>query len=303
MEDPASQPVISVVVPCRGQARELRSCLRGLRDQVIESPYEIIVVDAAADPSVAAVAEGFPKARLVRDAAGLLAGEARNLGAEQARGRYLAFIDADCMPEAGWLAAALGALQTGADMVGGPILDLLPFHPLAAADNLMQFVEFSPARPEGAVSHFPGCNFAVTRETFLEVGGFPAGLPIGEDVSLTSAIAERRPGRVRFLHKVQVRHLGRRGVRAYWRHQETFGYYRGKLGQRLQPFQQRLGAWPLMAVAVAAKRFTYIVSRAVQWDTRALPRLILTLPGLLLGVTAYASGFRRGCREAMDQLK
>jgi glycosyltransferase involved in cell wall biosynthesis len=283
----------------------LEGCLRGLHGQLVEFPYEVIVVDAAADPEVAAVAEGFPKARLVRDASGLLAGDARNLGAGAAHGRYLAFIDADCVPETGWLASALGALQAGVEveMVGGPILDLLPFHPLAAADNLMQFVEFSPARPEGPVSHFPGCNFAVTREIFLQVGGFPAGLAIGEDVFLTSAIAERRPGCVRFLHKMRVRHLGRTGVRAYWRHQETFGYYRGKFGQRLQPFHQRLGAWPLMGTAVAAKRFTYIVSRAVQWDPRALARLILTLPGLLLGVAAYASGFRRGCREAMAQLK
>jgi glycosyltransferase involved in cell wall biosynthesis len=239
----------------------------------------------------------------LRDASGLLAGEARNLGAACAQGRYLAFIDADCVPEAAWLAAALGALQAGAEMVGGPILDMLPFHPLAAPDNLMQFVEFSPGRPEGGVSHFPGCNFAVNREAFLGAGGFPAGLAIGEDVSLTSAIAERRPGRVRFLHKMRVRHLGRRGVRAYWRHQETFGYYRGKLGQRLRPYQQRLGSWPLMGVAVAAKRFTYIVSCAVQWHPLALPRLILVLPGLLLGVTAYASGFQRGCREAMGQPK
>lgn len=302
MRHPASQPVISVVVPCRGQARELGGCLRGLRDQVIESPYEVIVVDAAADPEVAAVAEGFPKVRLVRDASGLLAGEARNLGAKSAQGRFLAFIDADCVPEADWLTVALDALEAGGEMVGGPILDLLPFHPLAAADNLMQFVEFSPGRPEGGVSHFPGCNFAVTREAFLEGGGFPAGVPIGEDVFLTSAIAERRLGRVRFLHKMQVRHLGRTSFRTYWRHQETFGYHRGKLGQRLQPFQQRLGAWPVMGGAVAAKRLIFVVSRAIQWRG-SIPRLLLSLPGLLLGATAYARGFQRGCREAMGQRK
>jgi hypothetical protein len=188
-------------------------------------------------------------------------------------------------------------------MVGGPVLDLLPLHPIALPDNLMQFVEFSPGRPEGGVSHFPGCNFAVTRAAFVELGGFPAGVRIGEDVSLTSAAADRWPGRIRFVHQMRVRHLGRTGLRAYWRHQENFGYYRGKLGQRLQPFQQRLGAWPLMGAAVAGKRFTYIVSRAVQSHARALPQLMLSLPGLLLGVAAYARGFQRGCREAVRQRK
>ena len=57
----------------------------------------------------------------------------------------------------------------------------------------------------------------------------------------------------------------------------------------------------MMGMAVAGKRLTYIVRRAVQWHARALPRLVLFLPGLLLGVTAYARGFQRGCREAMRQ--
>jgi hypothetical protein len=58
-----------------------------------------------------------------------------------------------------------------------------------------------------------------------------------------------------------------------------------------------------MRVPVAGKQFTYIVSRAVQWKARALPQLVLSVPGLLVGVMAYASGFHRGCREAMGGLK
>jgi glycosyltransferase involved in cell wall biosynthesis len=300
MRDPASQPVISVVVPCRGQARELEGCLRGLHGQLVEFPYEVIVVDAAADPEVAAVAEGFPKARLVRDASGLLAGEARNLGAEQARGRYLAFLDADCVPEPAWLAAVLSALREGKTrIVGGAVLDRFPFHPVAVPDNLLQFVDFSAGRPAGPLSHFPSCNFAVERAAFQELGGFPRGVPFGEDVLFSGAAEKKWPGGASFVPAMRVRHLGRTGLRAFWRHQTDFGYHRGLLGLHLSPHLQRLLSMPFMEAIVVSKRLVYVVRRAARWRRAALLCLVWLWPILLFGLGAYARGVRLGCREAL----
>ena len=113
-----NSPLISVVVPCRGHANELKGCLRGLENQITTAPYEIIVVDSAADPAVSDVVDAFPGVRLVRSRSGLLPGSARNLGARHARGDYLAFTDADCIPEPDWLAAVITALKSGATMIG-----------------------------------------------------------------------------------------------------------------------------------------------------------------------------------------
>jgi glycosyltransferase involved in cell wall biosynthesis len=291
-------PSISVVVPCRGHANELKNCLRGLHQQTTTSPYEIIVVDSAADPAVAAVVTAFPTVRLVHSQSGLLPGGARNLGAQHARGDYIAFTDADCIPESGWLSAAIAALNTDATVVGGPVLDARPFHPLAVADNLLQFPDLSPHRPDGTASYFPGCNFAISRVAFYELGEFLTDLAAGEDVLFVSAAATRWPGDVRFVRGMRVRHIGRTHLRAFWRHQEVFGFYRGRLGLRLRPIHQRLGGRAMLAVPIACKRLGYIVFRTVQWNPVGLLRIIVLLPILLLGLVAWVKGFRRGCRMA-----
>jgi hypothetical protein len=155
-------------------------------------------------------------------------------------------------------------------------------------DNLLQFIDFSPGRPDGLATHFASCHFAVRRSAFQELGGFPAGMRLGEDIAFTRAASARWPDRVRFLRRMRVRHLGRTTLRAYWQHQEAFGYYRGLLGQHLRPIHQRLGAWPFMGAVVAGK-------------PSALLRLVVLWPSLLYGLVAFARGFRIGCREAVKQ--
>ena len=90
MEYTNYSPLISVVIPCRDHSNELRNCFQGLQKQKTNWPYEIIVVDSAADARVAATASLFPFVRLISSDLGLLPGAARNLGAQFARGEYIA---------------------------------------------------------------------------------------------------------------------------------------------------------------------------------------------------------------------
>ena len=298
MDATSGAPEVSVVIPCRGHAREVVACLDSLARQVVDAPFEVIVVDSAADDAVASVVARFPHARLVRSEEGLTPGEARNLGVRHARGRLLAFLDADCRAEAGWLQAAVAGLRDGARLIGGPVLDEHPMHPIAAMDNVMQFADFAPRRPEGPIPHFPGCNFAVSRATFDELGGFPGDAPISTDTLFTEAAARRWPREVVFSRRMRIRHEGRRGVVEMWRHHERFGYYRARLGLRLTPFQRRRGHNPVFAALFAGRRVAYLALRCAQWDPGRLPRLIAFSPALLIGLAGWARGFRRGCLEA-----
>ncbi len=294
--DDRQRPVASVVIPCRDHARELARCLRTLVVQSCEGGFEIIVVDAAADPAVAAVVGCHPEVRIVRSPAALLPGAARNLGAENAKGRWLLFIDADCVAEPGWLPAAIAALAQGARLVGGSVRHGQPWHPVAVIDNLMQFSDLAPGRPGGAAPPLPSCNLAIARDDFLALGGFP-DLPAGEDILFYNRAAGRWPGQTRFVPAMRVRHFGRATLRQLWRHQELFGFARGLYGLELKPVYRHLGRFALIAPAVGVKRLSYLVQRAGRWHPVSLVQMTLFLPILLYAMGAWCYGFRRGCRQ------
>jgi glycosyltransferase involved in cell wall biosynthesis len=296
------QPLVSVIVPCRGHGAELVACLDSLARQQAAPAHEVIVVDSAADPRVATVVRGHAAVRLVRSDDGLMPGPARNLGVRHSAGKYLGFIDADCMAEAGWLGAAVAGLEDGARLVGGPVLDALPRNPIAGADNLLQFADFPASRQDGEASYFATCNLGVGRAEFDALGGFAdVGMPAGEDTLFCDAALERWPHGVRFVRGMRVRHRGRSTVAELWRHQASFGYCRGLLGLRLQPLHRRLGRLALMVPIVALKRLVYIAGAVARRNPVGLVRFTLLSPWLAIGLAAWAGGFRRGCRAAKER--
>lgn len=296
-EGPA--PLVSVIVPCRGHAQVLGRCLASLAHQDLPQACEIVVVDSASDEAVARVARATPQARLVRSDVALLPGEARNLGVAHAAGEYVAFIDADCIAEAGWLRGGIEGLQGGARVVGGPVLDALPLHPIAVSDNLLHLADFSARRPKERARYFPGCNVALRRRDFDAVGGFRhAGDPAGEDTRFCNDALALWPDGLWFIPTMRVRHRGRTRFREYLGHQHGFGRARGVLGLHLSAEQKRYGRHAAMILPVAMKRLSYIARRNAAWSAGSLIRTALLLPLLLPGLLAWAVGFRRGLLAA-----
>ncbi|MFC2053984.1 glycosyltransferase [Chloroflexota bacterium] len=297
MAEDITIPIISVIVPCYGQSDDLPNCLRALLNQQLELPYEIILVDSASDPTVARTAEPFPEIRLVRSETRLFCGRAKNLGAEHARADFFAFTDADCIPDEKWLLSAYQALQVGKLAAGGPVLNALPFNPIAVTDNLLQFVDNPPGRPAGVIKHTPGCNLATSKEVFIKAGGF-ANQEFGEDVKLTISINEIHPSGLHYVPKMWVLHTGRRTIISFWEHQKLFGYTRGYHALYISRTQQRLGRRMYIIPFVVGTRLIYIFKRIIQLNLKTLPRNILLLPLILTGLLAWGIGFRQGCIQS-----
>lgn len=302
MSQSGEQPAISIIIPCKGHGASLTDCLASLQRQTFAGPFEIIVVDSASDPAVRGAAERFDKVRVLSSDGNLIAGLARNLGVSQTRSDHLAFIDADCVAEPGWLAAAMSALDEGVMLVGGAVLDALPNHPIAVADNLLQFVDFSASRPDEPATYFPACNMAVRRRTFNQVGGFvDTKMTGGEDTLLCEAIKQAHPDGLAFRRVMAVRHLGRTTVGAMCSHHRRFGYGRGLFGLHLKAHHQRLCARRVMIPLTVVKRCAYIFKRLWRWRRYDVLRAALLFPLILVGLLAWSIGFRRGCVEALKQ--
>ncbi|NNF11897.1 MAG: glycosyltransferase [Gemmatimonadetes bacterium] len=292
---------ISVVVPCYRDPDLLDDLLQSLpkRDGEAEGVrFEVIVIDSGLDDRVAAVADRHG-VRCRRGPGRLLPGDARNLGVDLARGEIVAFIDCDCVAEPGWIDAVAAGLKRRGVMIGGPVLDRLPWYTIASVDNLLQFADVGPRRAAGPVPHVPSCNMAMRREDFLSLGGFEhRDQQSGEDVLLTSALNRRWPEGLIFVPDMRVRHLGRRTLGVMLRHHHGFGYTRGALRLHLTEMQQKWGRLALLIPAVALKRINYIMKSGLGYGRTSAGRFLLVLPLMLLGMLAWAVGFRRGLMEA-----
>ena len=182
------QPLVSVVIPAYNQNPYIEEALDSVRAQGLEE-LELIVVDDGSDTPVETLVRAkVPSAVIVRQAnAGPSA--ARNVGITYARGRFVAFLDADDL----WTVTALQRLLKGfTDAPGAAVVQ----------GNLRQFITPGDVPSIDGVwigPPFQSFNVGallVRREVFLDAGLFDESLRHSEDVDLFIRWAERGTARL-----------------------------------------------------------------------------------------------------------
>ncbi len=216
--------MISVIIPVKNSERELERCLAALR-QSRYTDYECIVVnDGSTDGSASVAAEHgcrVVESKLTRGPAA-----ARNLGAREAQGDILFFIDADVCVHPDSLDRVAGSFQADAalDAIIGSYDDS-PDSPdfLSQYKNLMhRFVH--QAGNEAASTFWSGCG-AIRREVFEQYAGFSEDYrrPAIEDIELGYRLTAA--GRKILLDKkLHVKHLKKW---SFWRLLKTDIFDRG----------------------------------------------------------------------------
>ena len=178
---------LSVVVPARNAAATLPAQLDALRTQQWDGSWEIVVVDnGSTDATPELLDEASrqdPRVRVLRAPEVRGPAHARNRGAGEARGRALAFCDADDVVAPGWVAAMGGALAT-APFVCGP-LELATLNDARVAASRGTGGTQDVARFEGRIPFASSCNVGIVREVLTDSGGFDESLRVGEDIDLS----------------------------------------------------------------------------------------------------------------------
>jgi len=203
-------PRFSVVIPAFNSAATLARAIESVRAQTWPA-HEIIVVDDGSTDATAAVAGRFEDVRLLRQKNSGVAA-ARNAGAVAACGDWLAFLDADdwYTPErlrlhAEWIVeeASLDCL-TGdyeyRDEAGACLGTSMAQHASGrmmldkAADAVRVMLEAPDELAAFVADHFGDTHtLSVPRTRFIELGGYPAGFKVCEDVHfLTRLVASSR---------------------------------------------------------------------------------------------------------------
>ena len=173
----------SVVVVSYNHRPYLPACLHSVL-QSEGQDLEIILVDnASTDGSASYVEQAFPTVRVIRSETNLGFGHGGNLGAAQARGRTLAFLNPDTVVEPGWLDALLSALEADpqAGLATSKILLLNDPQRINTCGNDVHLTGLTLCRGMGLessalaepqeVGAVSGAAFAMRRDLFETLGG------------------------------------------------------------------------------------------------------------------------------------
>ena len=280
--------LFSVVVPSRNRPDQLAACLGALAALDCDpGKFEVIVVDDGSVPPLDTENVRVPESlqlRIIRqDNAG--PATARNTGAAAAHGRYLAFIDDDCLPTPSWLSEFETRLGDGEELIGGLILNDLPGNIYSSASQLL--IDYLYGYFKGSDNlFFCSNNMCVPAKAFETVGGFDRGfpLPAGEDRDFCRRwVEESRP--MQFAREAVVLHAHDLTLGRFWR--QHFRYGRGAFH-----FHSRRASRSGDRLKVEPVRF-YLALLMYPYKSLSWARATLVSSLLVLSQAANAAGFFR----------
>lgn len=190
--------MISVVIPLYNKEQSIASTLQTVLNQTYQDFEIVIVDDGSTDHSVGEVTKMTdPRIRLIhQENAGVSA--ARNRGIEEAKGEYIAFLDADDEWKSDYLKTQYELTQKypecsvfacnyefkdGQGKVTPTIIRKIPFK---GEDGILSnYFEVA------SCSHPPICSITimVKKNAIQSIGGFPVGIKSGEDLLTWARLA------------------------------------------------------------------------------------------------------------------
>jgi GT2 family glycosyltransferase len=210
------QIFFSVVIPTYERPYDLRICLNSLRKEIQQGShtYEIIVTDdSKSDESRKMVEKEFPDVSWGKGKQNGPAGN-RNAGVERAKGKWIVFLDDDCIAQEGYLNAYAKAIKAnrGMQVFEGRIFVDRP---------RKTWAEGCPENENGGMLWTS--NLCVNRKLFLEMGGLDERFKIAfEDVDFAHRLRLRRINS-KFVFDASVCHPWR-GLRAGGNNWKRKGY-------------------------------------------------------------------------------
>ena len=229
---------VTVVIPARSAPEPLLALLHRLPADI-----PVIIVDDGSPEPLSTLRQLRSGVRVLRHNRSRGPAAARNAGAAQVLTPWIAFLDADTMPDENWIAELKGRIKALGDIETNrvPIVLAAPrIYPLRGTGLGAWFEERVCALDLGdtpsdvgigkTVSYVPSAAMLVDTAAFREVGGFNETMVVGEDVDLVWRLATH--GRIRYLPDVRVGHRPRGSLFAALDRRRVYGSSAADLGRR-----------------------------------------------------------------------
>ncbi len=282
---------VSVIIPCRNGERIVGDAVRSALAQS-EPPADVLVVDDASTDGTAQAAAAAG-ARVLRSASRRNAGGARNAGMDAASGDVFAFLDADVVAPADWLARVRAAFESDPRIVavGGRVQNGRPgrYGDLDLFLNHSEWIDDRRAMEKGLI---PTLGIAYRRDAIGAIRFVETNL--GEDASFSDAVLQATRGKLWYDPAILMTHRHERlDGPTFWRRQVDCGrtIYRTRVlhdrpGRVLVRFPALLFLFPHLWIVLARMLRAGRAGRA-----------LALLPWLLAGEIARIEGFLEARRR------
>jgi mycofactocin system glycosyltransferase len=272
---------VTVVIPVRDRPEQLGRLLEAL-----DGLRCIVVDDASADPAqTGAIARQAGAACFPLSVNGGPSA-ARNAGLSLATTPLVAFVDSDCVPEAGWLLALLGHFND--PMVAAVAPRIRPIPPEipttlsryeAVRSSLDRGAAAGAVRPLSRIPYVPSAALLVRRALAPDPAAlFDPELRGGEDVDLVWRLVDAGWD-VRYEPASVVRHEGPGDARAWIGRRAFYGTTAGPLARRhpdaLAPLHT--SAWTAAVWGLAAARRPFLATSVLAASVAVLARRLQSL--------------------------
>jgi len=266
---------VSVVVPARNEADTIEACLKAIFSQS-HRPHEVILVDGHSADGTVEKARAFP-AKILYEDYHTRAG-ACQVGVEDSEGEYVAFTDADCIPDKDWLANLL--MEFGDDIagVGGGMknvdTDFWGRTMNLVYDSFLGGAELPLARlfkKKQFVRTIGGLNSIYRKKDLIKAGGFDVKISGAEDLETSTRV--RKIGKLIYTPQAIVFHDHRRGLKEFAR--QTYRYAAWRRESRIWHVQEFLALLiPVSLVAFLPLTYWVLLGEAIFY------LLVLTAMGI-----------------------
>lgn len=196
---------VSFIIPHKGRVDLLNLTVQSIIEQAESNPQlniDIVVVTQNQSLSLDATSKEVDLQIIERpesDSISML----RNTGADNSKGYYLAFIDADIDLSPNWLECLIEIIQTNP-------CTMLASACQSSSENANSLekirTELSNLAVDTDVEFLPGSNLFLKKEIFIKAGKFPPQLRTCEDYFFTNKVNEL--GRLVYTSKASFIHLG-----------------------------------------------------------------------------------------------
>lgn len=288
---------VSVIIPAYGQCEHLVEVVDALLRQTVQ-PHQILIGHSGSgDPSETAGAMD-PRVEVFHTDKRMFAGAARNHAAEYASGDWLAFLDADVIPDQDWIEAFLQAVELygDANYFAGSLGYAQSGGYWGLCLWMIELGSQHPYMPAQEVQSMGGGNGFISRSNFVAVGGFPRDMKIAEDSFLQRRLRERGIT-IRFWPRAVGCHCNIGGLGYFLNHLKPLGENAAYIRQIFQYKGSAAARHPVLALGLLPARLLLIYARVLRWGTGYRLMLLGLTPGLILGLATWTNAFIRGSRK------